>query len=182
VKIESSVVWRTGVAHLKMTENTMVFGLTRALTKNLKATDERCADSSYHPTAKLVDANGNPIKSIRSGYEQAHHVIPLNYDGMNDVHQIMAACDIDIDLPDNGACMDTPSHNQTKTYQKDNPDAYIMQILDKFKKSNVEKPDGSIDCDKVRDKLSKIKQHLKEQNLISQSGNAFKVDLGGLGL
>ena len=51
-----------------------------------------------------------------------------------------------------------------------------------FRMENIAKQDGSVDCDKVKDKLSRIKDHLKAQNLISQNGGTPSVDIGGLRL
>ena len=95
--------------------------------------------------------------------------------GMDSVHAILGYCKIDIDDPKNGECMDDPSHNQTKTNKED--ESYVKQIIRIFNIENVKKQDGSPDCDKVEDLLSRIKDHLKEQNLNSQNGTSPSVDL-----
>lgn len=98
---------------------------------------------------------------------------------MERVQAILGACDdLDIDEPKNGACMDKPSHKQTQ----DDPNKYVQTIMEIFRLENVAKEDGSVDCDKVKDKLSRIKAHLKAQNLISQKGRAPNVNLKGLEL
>jgi len=74
-----------------------------------------------------------------------------------------------------------PVTNKPKMTQ-DDPNKYVQTIMEIFRLENVAKEDGSVDCDKVKDKLSRIKAHLKAQNLISQKGRAPNVNLKGLEL
>ena len=88
---------------------------------------------------------------------------------------------IDMDDPKNGVCLDKPSHKQTQDDPND-PNKYVQTIMEIFRLENVAKEDGSVDCDKVKDKLSQIKNHLKEQSLKSQNGETPNVNIRGLNL
>ncbi|MGE3727457.1 MAG: HNH endonuclease signature motif containing protein [Candidatus Sericytochromatia bacterium] len=144
------------------------------LRNNLKKAGEECSGTNYTPPA-------TPKGKTRNNPEDAHHIVPLNYAGMERVQAILGFCDVDIDDPKNGVCMDKPSHKQTQDEPNDR-DKYVQKITQIFNIEKVRKADGSVDCDKVKDKLSRIKNHLKEQSLISQNGGTPNVDIGGLGL
>ena len=143
------------------------------LRKALEENDERCI-------SKDDDETLNP-----NGYdkEDAHHIIPLGREnlGIDRVHEIMAACDgIDIDDADNGVCLDKATHKQTYPFSPRRDDAYYQEIIRIFE--NTLNVDGTVDCDKFKNNLEVIKNHLKAQNSISQNGGTPNVSLKGLGL
>jgi len=140
------------------------------LRRQLKAADEQCTGQDYK-------APNRPKK------EQGHHIINLGFAGMggamDPTHQILSACDIDIDDPENGVCMDNASHNQTKRYRLNDPNSYLNRIrgiIDQTKNPM----NNEIDCDELKRRLGIIKDHLATQNQISQSGGTPNVDLGSL--
>lgn len=139
------------------------------LRRQLKAADEQCTGQDYQ-------APNRPKK------EQGHHIINLGFAGMGGAmeptHQILSACDIDIDDPENGVCMDDPSHNQTKRYKLYDPESYLSQVIRIFD-ATMDTNKG-IDCDEVERRLALLKQHLANQNQISQSGGTPNVDLGSI--
>lgn len=141
----------------------------RRLRKALAESGEVCVDKK------------NNTSSLEP--EDAHHVVPLNYEhlGMGAVHEILAACDIDIDDVRNGVCMDHDSHKQTLPWSPNNRESYVQQIMIIFNET-VDDQTREVDCDRVRDNLATIKEHLKDQNTISQNGGTPNVDLAGLGL